>query len=332
MSAPRRLLEDGSDFERGVLSSARIDQGSDRGLTRTLAAIGVGAAATTAGATAGATVGAAGALGTKAAVTAAMAMTPRVGVWVLAKWIGVGVLASAATVGGIHHAARLRAARLAESSTSVPVQRKSSVLAQAPLVANAVAGDPNPDVIQTSEPPAPAPATPAPEADLASSLLGPSSNAAATAASTPSARTPEVHTSRHAVKTTSGKRFSARPSSEIPLAPAPSPAATTPTSPAAEAPATPPPPALPAEVRMLEEVRSALRANDPEKARRDLDHYDQAFPGGSLRDEAAVLRVDVLVAQGDRIGAAALARRFLTAHPNSPHAPGLERALGRLSK
>jgi hypothetical protein len=42
-----------------------------------------------------------------------------------------------------------------------------------------------------------------------------------------------------------------------------------------------------------------------------------------LSEEATVIRVDALEQQGDRAAAAALGRRYLAAHPASPHAPHL---------
>jgi hypothetical protein len=42
-----------------------------------------------------------------------------------------------------------------------------------------------------------------------------------------------------------------------------------------------------------------------------------------LAEEATVLRVDALVAQGNAPAAAALALRFLAASPASPHGPHL---------
>ncbi len=47
MMPPRRLLDEGTPFERDVLASMRLDSGLAGGLVRTLAAMRLGAAAAT---------------------------------------------------------------------------------------------------------------------------------------------------------------------------------------------------------------------------------------------------------------------------------------------
>ncbi|HXN34081.1 MAG TPA: outer membrane protein assembly factor BamD [Polyangiaceae bacterium] len=79
---------------------------------------------------------------------------------------------------------------------------------------------------------------------------------------------------------------------------------------------------------MLDPVRTSLARHDAPAALRQLDVFDRAFPASVLADEALVLRVDALVARGDRAEAEALGRSFLATHPASPHAPHLLRQLG----
>ena len=48
-----------------------------------------------------------------------------------------------------------------------------------------------------------------------------------------------------------------------------------------------------------------------------LARYRARFPDGTLAQEAAILAIESHLAQHDRAAAAALARRFLAAHPDS---------------
>jgi len=97
MNQRRRLLEEGTQFEREVLASARLDAGSDEGFKKTLAALGtvsvaaVGAATTLAGTAAGA----------KSGVATGMATSPVGGtsLVVFARWIGVCTLVAGVGTG-----------------------------------------------------------------------------------------------------------------------------------------------------------------------------------------------------------------------------------------
>ena len=70
----------------------------------------------------------------------------------------------------------------------------------------------------------------------------------------------------------------------------------------------------------IDEARGALRRGDTASALRALDAYDRLFPDGALAQEATVVRVQTLLAAGDRAGAAVVERAFLAAHPASPYA------------
>ena len=65
------------------------------------------------------------------------------------------------------------------------------------------------------------------------------------------------------------------------------------------------------ELRVLDVARAAVDARDPAAAQRALDRYDQRFPQGHLRPEATVLRLAVLVQQGQGAAARSLAARLL---------------------
>ena len=68
---------------------------------------------------------------------------------------------------------------------------------------------------------------------------------------------------------------------------------------------------LSAEIRILDVARAAVDAHNPAAAQRALDSYAQRFPQGSLKPEATVLRLAVLVRQGNRAAARSLAAQLL---------------------
>jgi outer membrane protein assembly factor BamD (BamD/ComL family) len=67
-------------------------------------------------------------------------------------------------------------------------------------------------------------------------------------------------------------------------------------------------------------ARKALARHDAAAALSALDDYQHRFPRGLLAPEAAVLRIDALAQRGSMGEARSLAKRFLAAHPASPHA------------
>jgi hypothetical protein len=88
-----------------------------------------------------------------------------------------------------------------------------------------------------------------------------------------------------------------------------------------------PEPRLAEEVAALDRARR-LVANDPAKALRALDDYEQRFPSGDLAPEALVLRVEAFVRAGERARAESLALAHLSRHPRSPHAKRIRTILG----
>jgi hypothetical protein len=68
---------------------------------------------------------------------------------------------------------------------------------------------------------------------------------------------------------------------------------------------------LTAEIRILDVARAAIDGHNPTAAQRALDSYAQRFPQGHLRPEASVLHLAVLVQQGHRPAARALAGQLL---------------------
>jgi hypothetical protein len=82
-------------------------------------------------------------------------------------------------------------------------------------------------------------------------------------------------------------------------------------------------PSIGSEIQELDRARAALAAGQARAAVGALDHYQQAFPKGTLQQEALRLRIEALVALGDRPTARAWTARFETLYPNSPHAKRL---------
>jgi hypothetical protein len=306
MTGPRRLREGGTSFERELLSSARLDVASKRGMKRTLVAMGVGTFATAAGSAAGA--GAAGAA-------------------VLVKWAGVGLVAAAVTAASVHYVReRDSLPRRSTPAVSAPAVAPVTPAPGSPrAVACAPPVPPLPSAQVRARPPAPTDPVPRQPSDTrrAPVVQAVTSNVerthepsreGPTGEENPAASRPEIARSRD----TNGVAVPAV-GSEAGLAPQAGISA--PSSSAA------PPAKLLAEIASLDGARRALAGHDARAALEELDAYDRAFPSGSLADEVTVLRVDALEQEGERARAAAAARSFLEANPHSPHAPHLRRVI-----
>jgi hypothetical protein len=129
---------------------------------------------------------------------------------------------------------------------------------------------------------------------------------------------------------------SVAPAASTPARVAPSPPKTTGTPPTeafAETPTVPSTPSpdrsaagnqpssLAEELALLERARRALTNGRPGEARDLLGLHRERFRPAALAEEAAVLRVEVSLAHGERDLAEQAARDFLAAYPRSPHAP-----------
>jgi hypothetical protein len=80
---------------------------------------------------------------------------------------------------------------------------------------------------------------------------------------------------------------------------------------------------LAAEIRLLDQARAAIAAGNSSRATELLDAYAASRPSQVLAQEAALLRVRLLLARGDQHAAAVLARRTMAEHPESAHADWL---------
>ena len=79
------------------------------------------------------------------------------------------------------------------------------------------------------------------------------------------------------------------------------------------------------EIRLLDRARAALRMRSPQQALQELRRYFEGHPHGVLEPEAAVLRIEALHENGDRVQAAAASREFLARHPDGPLADRVRR-------
>ncbi len=70
------------------------------------------------------------------------------------------------------------------------------------------------------------------------------------------------------------------------------------------------------ELALVDDARRAVRAHDGARALAAIDAHDRRFPRGKLGLEITVLRIEALLAQGNRAAAHAPGVSFLAAHPD----------------
>jgi len=73
-------------------------------------------------------------------------------------------------------------------------------------------------------------------------------------------------------------------------------------------------------VSVLELARSAIAEGDTARALRIVNEYERQFPSGDLREEAAAIRIQALIASGRDTEALDAANKFLAVSPNSVQA------------
>jgi hypothetical protein len=83
--------------------------------------------------------------------------------------------------------------------------------------------------------------------------------------------------------------------------------------------------ALRGEIALIDGARAALAGGSPARAIQILAQHDARYPRGVLVPEAQALRIEALMASGQRRRARSLARAFLAAHPSSPLAERIAR-------
>lgn len=207
----------------------------------------------------------------------------------LVKWVGVAVVALVASAGTVH---ALRKSREESSKVALVQQTRASGTATPhdgawQPVAPPAASDPPEPPVQPVEPQPPEHVRVAPPQPL---RLGDVRDPPALA---PLAQPPAE-------------------SLEAPPNPSHGPAASTHPS------AAPASDTLAAEVAALDDARTALRNRQPARTLALLDDYARRYPRGTLAQEAALLRIEALLAQGNRAEARRFGRSFLEASPGSP--------------
>ena len=86
-------------------------------------------------------------------------------------------------------------------------------------------------------------------------------------------------------------------------------------------------PDLSPQIALLDRARAALASGDGAHAKLLASRYESEFPNGAFSQEAEVLRIEAMLAEGDRDSATQAGTRFLQAHPSSPHAPHVRELL-----
>lgn len=85
------------------------------------------------------------------------------------------------------------------------------------------------------------------------------------------------------------------------------------------------------ESAMLESARRALVGGDARRALRVLDEHSRTFRKPRLPTEARVLRIEALLASGDRARAVELGKRFLARQANGPYERRVRSLIGDAS-
>lgn len=84
---------------------------------------------------------------------------------------------------------------------------------------------------------------------------------------------------------------------------------------------------VPSEVELLRKARAAL-ASRPREAYSLTEQHREHYPRGVFAQERDALAIEALLRAGDTDAARGLAKSFVSAHPNSPHAHRFRETLG----
>jgi hypothetical protein len=286
MTELRPLLSEHHDeFEVALLRSAERDEPRETGKLRVAAALGLGVSAT-AGSLAAAT-GVSGVAGVS--VTAG-----KLGLPLVLKSLAIGTATGLLTLGAFDYV------ELLPSRADAP----AAVVVQAPRAQRPAAelARPEPQAVDTDH-----------VGSVEGTTLGSATDPAIdSVAPVPSSR-------RLAEKAV------LEPPTEpaVPAASAAEPAAAAEAAPPTELPEPPRAASIAGEVAEIDRIRSALRQGQARAALSGLEQYFRASPTRVLETEATILKVDALVALGERERARALAREFVSRQPMSRHAERL---------
>jgi hypothetical protein len=86
------------------------------------------------------------------------------------------------------------------------------------------------------------------------------------------------------------------------------------------------------EVALLDQVREAMSAQNPDRALSLLQAYQAKFPSKTLLLEAKLLKIEALASKGDQARAVPLAEAFLLEHPVSAHASRVRSLLASMKR
>jgi len=310
MSDPKRLSEGSeSSFERALLRAGRANAPRDAKQRAIVVASGAMAAS---------------GLATAGAAAEGAAAATKIGSIAAAKWIAVLGVASAGGLTGaavLHRANEQATARAVERANAPPGRR----VAGRPPSVPASRSDPAAPAVSTA--PAALAAAPAPSNPRlggAAPVTAPSNEGRALEPVRPAART------ESAIRKPSAAVVTATTENQRPLNALPPAVPEVPATPDVPVPAPSAEPALPigsrlhAELETIDQARAALHSGDTRRALGLLDQYEGRFPRGAMAPEAAVLRIEVLVKGGDRLGAKRVADAFLKSNPESPYAPRIQ--------
>jgi hypothetical protein len=82
------------------------------------------------------------------------------------------------------------------------------------------------------------------------------------------------------------------------------------------------------EVSIIDQARRAVTSGEAAEALQIVGSYDAKYPGGALSQESTEIRIEALIAQGNRPVAERLATKFIASHPSSPYVHRIRALLG----
>lgn len=285
----KRPLDD--DFERALLTSARLDSPPAGATDEAFARFAAGTAGL--------------AVGTLMASSVAAQMTPAARVLLAAKWLLVGVAG-----GGVAVAAFVSVDTAVDSAPAVD---------PAPSARSAVGVATRGLATSNAAPPEEVGAKAAGAPSLVPFGAMPSTRVAVAPSASPAAPPMAAAAIRPRADEPSAKVALGVPGAWA-IVPAPAAIEAPAVTGGGPAPATtrlPEPSSLAAEVAALDGARGAI-ARSPEEALTRLARYRQAFPHGTLWPEAQVLTVEALAAQGQAKRAREAAAAFVERYPGAP--------------
>jgi len=291
MKGPKRLVESSENELERILLRAGRDSAPRGAKRRAIVAATSALAVTTVGAGTAAGAAAAG----KASATATTFLT--------LKWVVVVGVASVSVAAGTVAVQSVRAQSAAAAVASETMPARATPHGKPPAPSKGSLSS----LVSPLDPPAAEPAALAPSSSPPEAPpVAPAPVIAVPAPSTRLAPTALQARVSPAVVTSPSPSVSERSAASAPASKGETPAA------AGANPA--------AELAILDQAREAIGDREPARGISILDDYGRRFPSGVMGPEASILRIEALVASGDRDGAKRAGDAFLRANPASPYA------------